>query len=609
VAVARLLRKVSPRSGRTNRSNTAFTREGDNMRFKMITTMVALAMGSMAAQAVVTDKMILDDAKTTGDVLSWGMGTQGQRYSPLKQINASTIGKLVPAWSFSFGGEKQRGQESQPVIHNGIMFVTGSYSRIYALDAKTGQKLWKYEHRLPEGIMPCCDVINRGAALYDNLVIFATLDAQLVALDQKTGDVVWKEKIDDYKAGYSASAAPLIVDGLLLTGVSGGEFGVVGRVEARDAKTGQLVWTRPTVEGHMGYRYDKDGKQIENGVSGTQGKSWPGDLWQTGGAATWLGGTYDPRTGLAYFGTGNPAPWNSNLRKGDNLFSCSTVAIDVKTGQIKWHYQNTPNDGWDFDGVNEFVTFDDGNRILGAKADRNGFFYVNDAKTGQLVNAFPFVKKITWATGIDLKTGRPNYVPENRPGDPTASADGKKGQTVFAAPGFLGGKNQMPMAYSPETKLFYVPANEWGMDIWNEPITYKKGAAYLGAGFTIKTLNEDYVGAMRAIDPKTGKVAWEVKNNAPLWGGVLTTGGNLVWWGTPEGFLQAADAKTGKVLWKFQTGSGVVAPPVTWEDKGEQYVAVVSGWGGAVPLWGGDVAKRVNYLEQGGSVWVFKLMK
>lgn len=580
------------------------------MRFKMITTMVALAMGSMAAQAVVTDKMILDDAKTTGDVLSWGLGTQGQRYSPLKQINTSTVGKLVPVWSFSFGGEKQRGQESQPLIHDGRMFVTGSYSRIYALDAKTGQKLWKYEHRLPEGIMPCCDVINRGAALYDNLVIFATLDAQLVALDQKTGDVVWKEKIEDYKAGYSASAAPLIAEGLLLTGVSGGEFGVVGRVEARDPKTGQLVWSRPTVEGHMGYKYDKDGKQTENGISGTQGKTWPGDLWQTGGAATWLGGTYDPRTGLAYFGTGNPAPWNSNLRKGDNLFSCSTVAIDVKTGQIKWHYQNTPNDGWDFDGVNEFVTFDDGNgRILGGKADRNGFFYVNDAKTGQLVNAFPFVKKITWATGIDLKTGRPNYVPENRPGDPTASADGKKGQTVFAAPGFLGGKNQMPMAYSPETKLFYVPANEWGMDIWNEPITYKKGAAYLGAGFTIKTLNEDYVGAMRAIDPKTGKIAWEVKNNAPLWGGVLTTGGNLVWWGTPEGFLQAADAKTGKVLWKFQTGSGVVAPPVTWDDKGEQYVAVVSGWGGAVPLWGGDVAKRVNYLEQGGSVWVFKLMK
>jgi alcohol dehydrogenase (cytochrome c) len=189
--------------------------------------------------------------------------------------------------------------------------------------------------------------------------------------------------------------------------------------------------------------------------------------------------------------------------------------------------------------------------------------------------------------------------------------DGKKGETVFSAPSFLGGKNQQPMAYSPDTGLFYVPANEWGMEIWNEPITYKKGAAYLGAGFTIKTLpGFDYIGALRAMNPKTGKIEWEITNNAPLWGGVLTTGGNLVFWGTPEGFLKAADAKTGKEVWKFQTGSGVVAPPVTWKGKdGQQYVAVVSGWGGAVPLWGGDVASKVNYLEQGGSVWVFKLMK
>ena len=579
------------------------------MRIKLLSLLMTLGLASMASQAAVSDKMIDDDAATTGDILSWGLGAQGQRYSPLKQVNTATVGKLVPAWSFSFGGEKQRGQESQPLIHDGKMFVTASYSRIFALDAATGAKLWKYEHRLPEGIMPCCDVVNRGAALYDNLVIFATLDAQIVALDQKTGDVVWKEKIDDYAAGYSATAAPLIAGGLLLTGVSGGEFGVVGRVEARDPKTGKMVWSRPVVEGHMGYTYDKDGNKKENGVSGTPGKTWPGDLWKTGGAATWLGGTYNAKTGLAYFGTGNPSPWNSHLRKGDNLYSCSTVAIDIKTGQIKWHYQNTPNDGWDFDGVNEFITYDDGGKVMGGKADRNGFFYVNDATTGQLVNAFPFVKKLTWATGIDLKTGRPNYVPENRPGDPTAGADGKKGNVVFAAPSFLGGKNQMPMAYSPETKLFYVPSNEWGMEIWNEPITYKKGAAYLGAGFTIKTLSDGPIGALRAIDPKSGKIVWEVPNNAPLWGGVLTTGGNLVWWGTPEGFLQAADAKTGKVLWKFQTGSGIVAPPITWEDKGEQYVAVVSGWGGAVPLWGGDVAKRVNYLEQGGSVWVFKLMK
>ena len=572
------------------------------MKRTLLSLLVLAATAQVSAQ--VTDAMIAKDASSPENVLTWGMGTQGQRHSDLNDINAKTISKLVPVWSMSFGGEKQRGQESQPLVHNGKMFVTASYSRIFAVDAKTGKKLWKYEHRLPEGIMPCCDVINRGAALYDNLVIFGTLDAQLVALDQDTGKVVWREKIDDYAAGYSYSAAPLIAEGLLLTGVSGGEFGVIGRVEARDPKTGKMVWTRPVVEGHMGY---KDGK--ENGITGTTNASWPGETWKTGGAATWLGGTYDPKTGLAYFGTGNPGPWNSHVRQGDNLYSASTVAIDVKSGQIKWHYQTTPNDGWDYDGVNEFITFDMDGKRVGAKADRNGFFYVIDATNGKLQNAFPFVKKVTWATGIDLKTGRPNFDPANRPGDPTAAGgDGAKGKSVFSAPGFLGGKNQMPMAYSPKTGLFYVPSNEWGMEIWNEPITYKKGAAYLGAGFTIKPLNEDYIGAMRAVDPKTGKIVWEVKNNAPLWGGVLTAG-DLVFWGTPEGYLQAADAKTGKIVWKFQTGSGIVAPPITWKQDGEQYISVVSGWGGAVPLWGGEVAKRVNFLEQGGSVWTFKLAK
>lgn len=558
---------------------------------------------AMGAKGPVTDADILNDAATTGDVLSWGMGTRGQRYSPLTQVNTKTVANLVPAWSFSFGGEKQRGQESQPVIANGKMFVTGSYSRLYALDAKSGTKLWQYEHRLPDGIMPCCDVVNRGAALYGNLVIFGTLDAQLVALDQDSGKVVWKETLDDYKAGYSYTAAPIIAKGLVMTGVSGGEFGVVGRVDARDATTGKLVWTRPVVEGHMGYLNGK-----ENGISGTTNASWPGDMWKTGGAATWLGGSYDADTGLAYFGTGNPAPWNSHLRPGDNLYSCSTVAIDVTTGKIVWSYQNTPNDGWDYDGVNEFVTFDMDGKRVGGKADRNGFFYVNDAKTGKLVNAFPFVKKITWAKSIDLATGRPVYDPANRPGDPT-KMDGKKGSTVFSVPGFLGGKNQMPMAYSPETGLFYVPANEWGMEIWNEPVAYKKGAAYLGSGFTIKAIDDNYIGALRAMDPKTGKIVWEYKNNAPMWGGVMTTKGGLVFTGTPEGFLKAFDAKTGAELWKFQTGTGVVAPPVTWEQDGEQYIGVASGWGGAVPLWGGDIAKKVNYLNQGGSMWVFKLHK
>jgi len=580
--------------------------------FAMTLIAAALMVAGAAHAKEVTDADIANDAKTTGDVTHFGLGQQGQRYSPLDKVNVKTVKNLVPVWSFSFGGEKQRGQESQPLIHDGKMFVTASYSRLFALDAKTGKKLWKYEHRLPEGIMPCCDVINRGAALYDNLVIFATLDAQLVALNKDTGKVVWKDKIDDYAAGYSATAAPLIVKGLVITGVSGGEFGVQGRMEARDAKTGKMVWMRPTVEGHMGYKW-VNGEKVENGISGTTNATWTGDLWKTGGAATWNGATYDPDTNLVFAGTGNPAPWNSHLRPGDNLFSSATVAIDPDTGKIVWHYQTTPHDGWDFDGVNEFVSFDykdpkTGKVIkAGGKADRNGFFFVLDRTNGKPLNIFPFVKQITWATGFDMSTGRPNYVDESRPGDPSGSADGKKGKSVFAAPSFLGGKNQQQIAYNPQTGLFYVPANEWGMDIWNEPVSYKRGAAYLGAGFTIKALHDDYIGSLRAVDPTTGKIVWENKNFAPLWGGVLTTGGNLTFYGTPEGYLKALDAKTGKEVWSFQTGSGVVAPPVTWMEGGEQYVAVVSGWGGAVPLWGGDVARRVNYLEQGGSVWVFKL--
>ena len=580
--------------------------------FAMSVIAAALLVAGAAQAKEVSDADILNDAKTTGDVVHFGLGQQGQRYSALEQVNVKTVKNLVPVWSFSFGGEKQRGQESQPLIHDGKMFVTASYSRLFALDAKTGKKLWKYEHRLPEGIMPCCDVINRGAALYDNLVIFATLDAQIVALNKDTGKVVWKDKIDDYAAGYSATAAPLIVKGLVITGVSGGEFGVQGRMEARDAKTGKMVWVRPTVEGNMGYKW-VNGEKVENGISGTLNATWTGDLWKTGGAATWNGATYDPDTNLVFAGTGNPAPWNSHLRPGDNLYSSATVAIDPDTGKIVWHYQTTPHDGWDFDGVNEFVSFDykdpkTGQIIkAGGKADRNGFFFVIDRTNGKLINAFPFVKDISWAKGFDLSTGRPIYVDENRPGDPTAGADGKKGKTVVAAPSFLGGKNQQQIAYNPKTGLFYVPANEWAMDIWNEPVSYKRGAAYLGAGFTIKALHDDYIGALRAVDPVAGKIVWENKNFAPLWGGVLTTGGGLSFYGTPEGFLKALDAKTGKEVWSFQTGSGVVAPPVTWQENGEQYVAVVSGWGGAVPLWGGDVARRVNFLEQGGSVWVFKL--
>ncbi len=577
-----------------------------------VSTLAAAISFSAVVSAGVTDKDIMNDQATTGDVVSNGMGLRGQRYSSLTAVNPNTVKDLRPVWAFSFGGEKQRGQESQPVVKDGVMFVTGSYSRGFAIDVKTGDELWQYDARLPDAIMPCCDVINRGVALYGDLVIFGTLDAKLVALNKDTGKVVWKKKVEDYKAGYSLTAAPIVVKGKVITGVSGGEFGVVGKVEAYDAKTGQLAWTRPTVEGHMGYVW-KDGKKVENGISGGEaGKTWPGDLWKTGGAATWLGGTYDADVDLLFFGTGNPAPWNSHLRPGDNLFSSSRLGIDPDDGKIVWHFQTTPHDGWDYDGVNELISFDykaDGKTIKAAgTADRNGFFYVLNRENGGFIRGFPFVDKMTWAKGLD-ENGRPIYNDAFRPGNPAAAADGKQGSSVAAAPAFLGGKNWMPMSYSKDTGLFYVPSNEWEMDIWNEPVSYKKGAAYLGAGFTIKAVNEDYIGVLRAIDPKTGKVVWDYKNYSPLWGGTMVTKGNLVFMGTPEGYLKAFNAKTGEEMYKFNTGSGIVGTPITWDMDGEQYVSVVSGWGGAVPLWGGEVAKRIKNLNQGGTVWTFKLPK
>ena len=579
---------------------------------RFIMAAVAGVLAATTAYAEVTEQDVANDQTITTQVVTNGMGRHLQRYSPLETLNKENVDNLVPAWAFSLGGEKQRCQETQPLIYDGIMYITGSYSRLFAIDVKTGKEIWQYDARLPEGILPCCDVVNRGAAIYGNNIYFGTLDARIVALDLKTGDVVWRDKIADYKAGYSYTAAPLIVNGLVVTGNSGGEFGIVGEVQARNAETGEMVWTRPVIEGHMGTLNGE-----ESTMTGTLNATWPGDLWKTGGGATWLGGSYDAETDTLVFGAGNPAPWNSWLRsagnpegtEGDNLYAASRIGIDPATGEIKWHFQTTPREGWDYDGVNEVVAYTDRNgEKRYATADRNGYFYVLDRETGDFVSAAPFVKDISWASGID-ENGRPIFVEENRPGNPAEAADGAKGEVIFASPSFLGGKNWMPMAFSQRTGNFYVPSNEWGMDIWNEPITYKKGAAYLGAGFTIKPNYEDHIGSLKAIDPETGDWVWEYKNEAPLWSGVMTTAGGLVFFGTPEGEFIALDDETGEKLWSFQTGSGIVGQPITWEQDGEQYVSVISGWGGAVPLWGGEVAKKVNYLNQGGMLWTFKLPK
>ncbi|XCC48448.1 PQQ-dependent methanol/ethanol family dehydrogenase [Paracoccus denitrificans] len=584
-----------------------------------------------AETSPVTWEDILNDAETTDDVLMYGLGVGAQRYSALDQINAETVKHLRPAWSFSFGDEKQRGQETQALVHDGVIYVTGSYSRMWALDARTGKRLWKFEARLPEDIRPCCDVVNRGAAIYGDKVFFGTLDASIYALNKDTGKVVWRKKFEDHKIGYTMTGAPTIVKDketgrvMLIHGSSGDEFGVVGKLYARDVETGEEIWMRPFVEGHKGTLAGADGTVTGDPAA----PSWPNnpdgskvEAWSHGGGAPWQSASYDPETNTIVVGAGNPAPWNTWARTpGDSLYTSGQAYVDPSNGELVGFYQHTPNDAWDFSGNNEIILFDykdkDGKtHRAGAHADRNGFFYVTDvealSKRGgeinrptALLNAFPFVDGITWAKGIDLKTGRPI---ENEGQRPPLPAEGEsKGASIEVSPPFLGGKNWNPMSYSQKTGLFYVPANHWTEDYWTENVTYQAGAAYLGQGFRIKRLYDDHIGTLRAFDPATGEKKWEHKEEFPLWAGTLATAGNLVFTGTSDGFVKGFDAETGAELWKFNTGSGIVSSPITWEMDGKQYLGIASGYGGAVPLWGGDMATLTTQVSQGGSFWVFEI--
>lgn len=606
-----------------------------------LTLGICLTLSAGALAAPVTWEEIANDDKSPGDVLSYGLGLKAQRFSDLKKINDTNVANLIPVWSFSFGGEKQRGQESQALVRDGVIYVTASYSRVFALDAKTGKQLWTYEHRLPDDIRPCCDVVNRGAAIYGDKIYIGTLDARIVALNRETGKVVWNKKFGDHKVGYTMTGAPTLVKEkngrvLLIHGSSGDEFGVVGWLFARDPESGEEIWARPFVEGHQGRLNGQPGSHTGD----RKAPSWPDDpgsetgkaeAWSHGGGAPWQSASYDPETNTIVVGAGNPAPWNgwSRTPKGgdphkfDSLFTSGQAYVDASTGELKGFFQHTPNDTWDFSGNNEIVLFDykdkSGKTIkAGAHADRNGFFFVTDVnklasgsgypnKPTALLAAYPFVDGITWAKGFDLKSGRPIEVEGQRPNPPAEGED--KGNTVFVSPPFLGGKNWNPMSYNPGTGLFYIAANHWAMDYWAENISYNPGSAYLGMGFRIKRLFEDHVGTLRAIDPQSGKIVWEHKETYPLWAGTLSTAGNLLVTGTSDGYVKIFDARNGKELWKFQTGSGVVSIPITWEQDGEQYIGLASGYGGAVPLWGGDMADLTRTVTQGGSFWVFKLPK
>ncbi|TCK08965.1 methanol/ethanol family PQQ-dependent dehydrogenase [Marinobacterium mangrovicola] len=608
-----------------------------NLTLKPLTAMMrAAALGAAlgltalpaSASTPVTWDDIQQDQATTDDVLGYGIGPKAQRYSPMDAINTDNVKRLVPAWTYSFGDEKQRGQESQALVHDGVIYVTGSYSRIFAIDAKTGKQIWSYTARLPDGIRPCCDVVNRGAAIYGDKVFFGTLDAKMVALNKDTGKVVWRETFGDYEEGYTMTGAPTIVKDqstgrvMLIHGSSGDEFGVVGKLFARDPDTGEEIWMRPFVEGHMGRLNGEESTPTGD----PDAPSWPDDparetgkveAWSHGGGAPWQSASYDAETNTIIVGAGNPAPWNTwertaegdDPRNWDNLYTSGQVAVEPSTGEVKWFYQHTPNDAWDFSGNNELVLFEydeEGETVKAtAHADRNGFFYVVNRENGDFIRAFPFVDNITWASHIDPDSGRPVENENQRPPKPAPGEE--RGESIEVSPPFLGGKNWNPMAYSQDTGLFYVPGNHWKEEYWTENVSYSKGNAYLGQGFRIRRMYDDHVGILRAMDPLTGDVAWEHKEPLPLWAGVLATKGGLVFTGTGDGYLKAFDAKSGEEVWSFQTGSGIISSPITWEMDGEQYIGVASGYGGAVPLWGGDMAVLTKPVPQGGSFWAFKL--
>ncbi len=549
-------------------------------RFLLAAAFAALLPMAAGAQ---TAADLANGAKDTSNVLNYGMGYDLQRFSPLAQIDRQTVKRLVPVWNYSYDDNKS--EESQPLVYQGVIYVTTNAATM-ALDAKSGQQLWKTKVEYPDEVprIVCCGIINRGVALYGGKVFRTTLDANVIALDAKTGKELWRSNAIDYKAGYSMTVAPLVADGVLITGISGGEYGIRGFIDGWDPETGKHLWRTYTVAG----------------PGDPNGKTWPGDTWQHGGAPTWITGSFDPDLHMVYWGTGNAGSWNPTTHPGDNLYTCSVLALDPKSGEIKWHFQFSPNDPYDYDSVAEMVL---GTLELGGKpqkvlmnANRNGFFYVLDRTNGKLIAANPYVDKITWAKGVDLESGRPI------PTEVTEKV--RRGEPAEVWPSALGAKNWMPVSFDPNTGLVYANTLNMGMH-------YKPVAAQYRAGLTYWGANIDWVwpegprGMLKAIDPMTGKAKWQVPSDVPRFSGVLSTAGGLVFTGKLTGELEAFDAETGNKLWQFKTGSGIEGQPVTWQQDGVQYIAVSSGIGGVYSIFAGD--ERLSAVPAGGSLWVFAL--
>jgi alcohol dehydrogenase (cytochrome c) len=542
----------------------------------------------LAALAQTADDL-KNDEKTPDNVLVYGMGYSGSRYSPLTQINKENVSKLVPVWSYSLAD--LNGGEGFPIVYDGVIYVT-THDSTAAVDALTGKQIWRVMHEYPPDTLRvvCCGIVNRGAAIYDGMIIRALMDDRIIALDAKTGKTIWETKSPDPATpanGYAMTGAPLIVNGIVIVGVAGAEYSNRGFIEGYDAKTGKHLWRTYTIPA--------------KGEPGSE--TWEGDSELTGGGSSWVTGTYDPELDLVFWGVGNPAPWNPRARKGDNLFTDSVWAMRPETGERVWYYQATQNDPFDYDAVqtpiNVTINVDGSPRKVVIQANRNGFLYVLDAKTGKLLAANPF-GKVNWASGVDMKTGRAIVTDVYR--------GALAGDNVTVWPSISGVTNWQHFSFSPKTGLLYINTLNVGMTYQApEPPQLKPGqpSGVPTVKRTVVTDDPNVRGYLKAVDPMTGKAKWETPYRSPNYSSTMVTASDLVFTGVMTGEFQALDADTGKILWSFQTPSGIVGQPVTWERNGKQYITVLSGLGGVYAQHGGD--PNLDNLPTGVSLWTFAL--
>jgi PQQ-dependent dehydrogenase (methanol/ethanol family) len=547
---------------------------------------ISLGLAAAASGSALANQEL---AQLSANPNNWAMQAgdfSNQRYSSLQQVNANNVNKLQVAWMFSTG--VLRGHEGSPLVIGDTMYLHTPFpNNVFAIDLETQKIKWKYAPKQDPAVIPqmCCDTVNRGLAYADGKVFLQQADSMLVALDAKSGKLVWSVKNGDPKVGAVNTNAPHVFKDKIITGISGGEWGVRGYLSAYDIKTGNMVW--------RGYSTGPDSEMLidpsttttwANGAVTPVGpdsslKTWQGDQWKIGGGTTWGWYSYDPQLNLLYYGSGNPSTWNPAQRPGDNKWSMSIWARNVDTGKVKWVYQMTPYDEWDFDGINEMILADINvkgqDRKVVVHFDRNGFGYTLDRVTGELLVAQKYDPAVNWATNVDMYTGRPQVVSKY-----STAQNGPDVNSKGVCPAALGSKDQQPAAFNPKTKLFYVPTNHVCMDYEPFAVEYVAGQPYVGATLSMYPApGGTNMGTFTAWDASTGKIVWSKPEKFSVWSGALATAGDVVFYGTLEGYLKAVDLN-GKELWKFKTPSGIIGNVFTYMYKGKQYVGVFSGIGG-----------------------------